>query len=106
MRRMTDPLERDRRLVEQFPDNELARFSLGRALFERGDQAGAIPHLERALARKPDWMVVHILLGKSRLALGDRAGAVACFSRARDLAIEQHHDGPLAELDDLLSGLK
>ena len=62
-------------------------------------------HLAAALASKPDWMVVQILLGKCDLALGDRAAAVAAFTRARDLAVAQNHEGPLAELEQLLSEL-
>ena len=102
---MTDPLARQRHLVAQHPDNELARFSLGKALFDRGDFAGAREHLAAALERKPDWMVVQILIGKCDLSLGNRAAARNAFERARDLALAQNHEGPLAEMDQLLSEL-
>ena len=102
---MTDPLARQRQLVAQHPANELARFSLGQALFARGDFAEAQEHLAVALARKPDWMVVQILIGKCALALGRRETAVAAFVRARDLALAQHHEGPLAEMEQMLSEL-
>jgi Flp pilus assembly protein TadD len=100
-----DPLARQRQMVAQFPQNELARFSLGKALFDLGDFAGAREHLAVALARKPGWMVVEILLGRCALSLGDRAEAIAAFTRARDLAVAQHHEGPLAEMEQLLSEL-
>jgi tetratricopeptide (TPR) repeat protein len=100
-----DPLARQRQMVAQFPQNELARFSLGKALFDLGDAAGAREHLAAALARKPGWMVVEILLGRCALSLGDRAEAVAAFTRARDLAVAQHHEGPLAEMEQMLSEL-
>ena len=102
---MTDPLSRQRELVAQHPQNELARYSLGRALFDRGEFTEAREHLRLALAKKPDWMVVEILLGKCDLELGDRTAALAAFVRARDLAIAQHHEGPLAEMELLLSEL-
>lgn len=102
---MTDPLARPRQLVAQHPHNELARFSLGKALFDRGEFAEAKPHLALALEKKPDWMLVQILLGKCELQQGNRAAAVAAFRRARELAVRQHHDGPLAEMDELLSEL-
>ncbi len=51
------------------------------------------------------WMAVQILVGKCDLELGDPAAARAAFERARDLALAQHHEGPLAEVEDLLDGL-
>lgn len=103
---MNDPLARQRNLVEQHPRNELARFSLGKALYDAGDIPGAREHLEVALAIRPDWMVVQILLGRCHLAEGRAAEAVAAFERALDLAVAQHHEGPQAELEQLLSELK
>ena len=102
---MTDPLARQRQMVAQHPQNELARYSLGRALFDRGEFMEAKLHLQLALEKKPDWMVVQILLGTCDLELGDRAAAMTAFQRARDLAIAQHHEGPLAEMEALLSEL-
>lgn len=102
---MTDSLARQRQLVAQHPENGLARFSLGKALFDRGEFAEALEHLTAALAGKPDWMVVQILIGRCQLALGRREIAVAAFRRARSLALDQHHEGPLAELEQLLSEL-
>jgi len=102
---MSDPLARQRQMVSQFPENELARFSLGKALYDRADFSGALTELTTALARKPDWMVVQILIGKCEQALGRRDAAKAAFQRARQLAIEQNHEGPLAEMDQLLSEL-
>ncbi|HTH45887.1 MAG TPA: tetratricopeptide repeat protein [Candidatus Limnocylindria bacterium] len=102
---MTDPLARQRQMVAQHPQNELARYSLGRALFDRGEFKEAREHLRLAVAKKSDWMAVEILLGKCELELGDRPAALAAFGRARDLAIAQHHEGPLAEMEQLLSEL-
>lgn len=102
---MSDPLERQRQLVVQHPQNELARFSLGKALYDRGQLAEAREHLAAALARKPDWMAVQILVGKCDLAAGNREAARQAFERARDLALAQHHEGPLAEMEQLLSEL-
>jgi len=103
--RVSDPFARQRDMVRQYPENELARFSLGRALFDSGDFTGAREHLEVALRRKPDWMVVQILLGKCDMAQGDLKSARLAFERALRLARDQHHEGPEAELLDLLSEL-
>ena len=102
---MNDAMERYRRRVGQFPDNELARFSLARACFDAALFAEAREQFALVLARKPDWMVAQILLGKCDLSLGRTAAAKAAFARARQLAIEQHHEGPLAEMDQALAEL-
>jgi Flp pilus assembly protein TadD len=103
---MNDPLARQRQMVAQHPENELARFSLGKALFDRAEYTEAREHLCFALARKPDWMVVQILIGKCDLSLGNRDAARAAFERARDLALSQHHEGPLAEMEQTLAEME
>jgi uncharacterized protein HemY len=103
---MTDPLERQREMVARHPRNELARFSLGKALFDRGEWTAAREQLAVALERRPDWMVVQILVGKCDLELGRKDAARAAFERGFALAIEQHHEGPQEELQQLLADLK
>ena len=95
-------IERCKRMLEHYPNNQLARFSLGKAYFDSGQVGPAKEQFEVALAGKPDWMVVQILIGKCELAVGNRAAAKAAFERARQLAIEQHHEGPQAEMEELL----
>ncbi len=102
---MDNAIARHEKMVTQFPDNLLARFSLGKALFDAGEFPRAREHLRVALAGKPDWMVVQILIGKCDLALGDQPAARAAFQRALDLAIEQHHEGPQAEMEAALQEL-
>lgn len=102
---MNDAIARHQKMVDQFPDNELAQFSLGKALFDAGDYARAKEHLARALALKPGWMAIEILIGRCEIALGDKASARASLTRARQLALEQKHDGPLRETELLLQQL-
>ena len=102
---MEDSIARAEALLTKYPQNELARFTLGKAYFDKSDFASAKTHLEIALAGKPDWMVVQILIGKCELALGNKPAARTAFARARDLALQQHHEGPLAEMDVALSDL-
>lgn len=102
---MHDGLERQRALVAANPDQELARFSLGKALLDRGAYAEAQEHLEVALKRRPDWMVVQILLGRCALAQGDRDGARRAFERGLELAVQQQHEGPEAEMREMLEEL-
>lgn len=92
-------------LLEKFPDNDLARFSLAQAYFDANDFKNAAGHLRALCAEKPDWMVVHILLGKCSLATGERDEAKKLIEHAHQLAIAQHHDGPREELEELLGNL-
>lgn len=100
-----DPIERWQGMLAAQPGNDLARFSLAKALFDARRFTEAREHLAAALAKKPDWMVVQILLGRCHLELGDRDAACAAFRNALRLAIEQHHEGPQAEMEALLTDL-
>ena len=102
---MNDAIARHKKLLEQYPDNELARFSLGKAYFDSEMFCEAKEQFDFAIAKKPDWMVVQILIGKCDLALGNKTAARSSFERAKQLAIEQNHEGPLAELEQMLGDL-
>jgi tetratricopeptide (TPR) repeat protein len=99
-------IDRWKKTLADQPNNELARFSLAKALFDAGRFDEAREHLAAALARKPDWMVVQILLGRCELSLGNTPAARASFERALRLAIEQDHQGPRAEMEQLLADLQ
>ena len=103
---MNDTIARYEKMVEQYPGNELARFSLGKAYFDASDMVKAKQQFETALAKKPDWMVVQILIGKCELALGNKPAAKASFEKALQLAIDQHHEGPQAEMEQMLADLE
>jgi tetratricopeptide (TPR) repeat protein len=105
-RDVTEGIQRYLKLLEQYPDNELARFSLGKAYFDQPDFGEALKQFQIALQKKPDWMVVQILVGKCELALGHRDAAKVAFQRALELAIDQHHEGPQAEMESVLRDLE
>src|SRR5690606_28393969 len=92
-------------LVAQQPNNELFRFSLAQALLDEGQPAEAIPHLEFCAAAKRDWMMARILWGKALVAVGRQAEARPVLKDALQLAVEQHHETPEAELRALLADL-
>lgn len=102
---MSDLVNRQRALVTRHPSSELARFSLAKALVDAGQPAEAREHLDFCVARKPDWMVAWMLLGACQRALGNVTAARAAYVTARDLAVAQHHEGPLAEIEAVLAGL-
>ncbi|MDQ8205095.1 tetratricopeptide repeat protein [Pelagicoccus sp. SDUM812003] len=92
-------------LVSKNPDNELFRFSLAQALIEEDRHEEAIEHLDTCIQKKPDWMVAEILKGKSLLALQRPTDAKQTLERALQLAVEQHHETPEAEVRKLLADL-
>ncbi len=102
---MSDAIERWERLLESQPNHDLARFSLGKAYFDAGRLPEALRHLNQALEKKPDWMVVQILVGKCHQALGDLSAARAAYEKALKLAIDQHHEGPQMEMEQILEEL-
>ena len=87
------------------PDNILFRFSLAQALYQEGETAAAIPHLQRCADSRADWMLPRILLGKALLQHGQTESARSTLNTALQLAIEQHHDDPAAELREILADL-
>jgi Flp pilus assembly protein TadD len=92
-------------LLQQRPGDELALFSLGKALFDAGRFAEAETHLRSALAAKPDWMVVTMLLAKCALHRDDKPAATKLYEQALGFAIAQHHEGPEAEIRHALAQL-
>lgn len=87
------------------PDNELFRFSLAQALEADGRFRDAIPHYEFCVEKKSDWMMPRILLGKIWLGLGDKDRARSLLQNALQLAVDQQHETPEAELRALLASL-
>ena len=85
-------------LLQKFPDNDLARYSLAQAYFNAGGLRKRYRHLRPLCAKKNYWMVVHILLDKSLIAPDRGAEAKQILEHAHELAIAQHHDGPREEL--------
>ncbi len=105
MSQRTEKIERFKAVVSLSPDDELAQFTLGQALFEEGRFEEAKNHLGKACELKGDWMVPAILYSKCLLELGEKEKARPALERALQLAREQHHDSPAEELEFLISEL-
>ncbi len=103
---MNDAVSRFEKMLVENPENELTRFSLGKALFDQGDYGGAKAHLELALAHRPDWMAAQILAARCELSLGNKAAARPALERALELARKQGHVGPLAQVEELMRQLE
>lgn len=89
-------------LVAKQPDNELFRFSLAQALLTEDRGADALEHLAFCARKKADWMMPRIMLGKTLLALDRRAEALPWLEEALQLAVDQDHQDPEAELRALI----
>ena len=103
---MASRIEQFQSLVAREPENELFRFSLAQALVAEKREAEALTHYEYCVARKPDWMMPRILLGKLLLSSGRPTEARPLLESALQLAIDQHHETPEAELHSLLEALR
>jgi Flp pilus assembly protein TadD len=68
--RAAEALPYAQKVVSQQPGLSSAQLVLGRALMETGDLAGAIQHLERALALDTNDLEVHLALAKAYSLLG------------------------------------
>ncbi len=102
---MSDRVAQFAALVERQPDNPLFRFSLAQALIAAGRDNEAVPHLQTCVASKSDWMLPRILLGKQLLKAGEKTAARPLLEDALQLAIDQDHEDPAAELRAILAGL-
>jgi Flp pilus assembly protein TadD len=98
-------IQRYETLLQQRPGDELALFSLGKALFDAGRFSEAEYHLRQALAAKPDWMVVAMLLARCALHRDDKPAARKLYEDALGFAIAQHHEGPEEEIRTALKHL-
>lgn len=92
-------------MVTEDPDNELAWFSLGQALFEAHRFADAEPAFARAAALQPDLMMAHLRRAECLVSLQRYADARPSAETARALAIAQHHVGPRGDAEDLIEDI-
>lgn len=103
---MTNPrITRFQDLVAKQPDNEMFRFSLAQALDGAEELVAAEGHYRICVETKADWMLPRILLGKLMLKTGRKTEAKPIFEEALQLAIDQDHEDPAAELQEILREL-
>jgi tetratricopeptide (TPR) repeat protein len=89
-------------LVDEDPDNELARFSLGQALFEAERHADAEPHFRRTCELQPDHMLAYLRRAECLLARGLASEARPLLLQTIALAKAQNHVGPRLDAEALL----
>lgn len=92
-------------LVERFGDRSPPHFSLGRALHDAADWAGAEASYAEAARLQPDLLMAWLHRAECLLEIGLLDEAESCATTARNLARAQGHSGPLGEADDLLEAI-
>ncbi|MCO4764041.1 MAG: hypothetical protein KC502_21190 [Myxococcales bacterium] len=99
-------ISRFQALVERFPERSPPRFSLGRALQDAGQMAAAAEQYGHAARLQPDLMMAWLHQAECLLAVGDLAVAKTSAEQARKLAVGQGHEGPLADVTELLEDIE
>jgi len=74
-----------RQILAMVPSDPEAQSRLGAVLMAQGNASQAIPHLERAVALKPDLFEAHGNLAQAYLAAGQDAQAIQAAGRALEL---------------------
>lgn len=95
-------IARFRELVVEDPDNELAQFSLGQALLDAGRPAEAEGHFARTAQLQPDHMMAWYRRAECLMQLERYEEARPLAEKTLALAIEQHHEGPKADAQEML----
>jgi tetratricopeptide (TPR) repeat protein len=99
---MNDRLERFRKLKEQFPDNEMPRWSLATGLEGMGSFAEAIDEFQELVALKPDYCVAWLHMGSCLIEEERLEEALKALETCRQLALDQGHMAPRQEADMLM----
>src|SRR5688500_18069885 len=92
-------IDRFRSMAESDPNNEIAHFSLGRALLESGDAAEAAKSFQRVLALNPNISKAYQLLADAQLKSGHREFAVTTLTDGVNVA---HRRGDLMPKNEML----
>lgn len=86
-----DMIESLEAMLADGQDNALLRFTLGSALFKKGETAQAIKHLQVAVRQDPDYSAAWKIYGKALQAEGDLEKARTVFESGI-AAAENHGD--------------
>jgi Fe-S cluster biosynthesis and repair protein YggX len=96
-------IDRMRAQAEADPKDEIAHFSLGRALLEAGDAADAAKSLQRVIALNPNISKAYQLLGQAQLKTGHRDYAIQTLTEGVNVAQRR---GDLMPKNDMMKMLQ
>jgi Fe-S cluster biosynthesis and repair protein YggX len=98
-------IDRLRAQTESDPKDEIAHFSLGRALLESGDAAEAAKALQRVIALNPNISKAYQLLADAQLKTGHRDYAVQTLTEGVNVANRRGDMMPKTEMLKMLGEL-
>ncbi|MCG3136213.1 MAG: Fe(2+)-trafficking protein [Phycisphaerae bacterium] len=94
-----------RKMAEDDPNNELGHFSLGKAYYDAGRYAEAVPSLQQAVTLNTQFTKAFHLLGEAYLHLGHRDKAIDTLRRGFTVAAQRGDMLPKTAMADLLRDL-
>ena len=103
MNALQERIAQFRKMASDDPDNELAHFSLGQALFELDRHGEAEPHFRRTCELQPDHMLAYLRRAECLHALGRGPEARPLLHQTIALARAQNHVGPRLDAEELLA---
>ena len=98
-----EDIARYRSMADADPNNEIAHFSLGRALLESGDAAEAAKSFQRVIALNPNISKAYQMLGDAQLKTGHRDYAIQTIAEGINVA---HRRGDLMPKNEMMAKLK
>lgn len=96
-------VEQFRKMANDDPNNELAHFSLGKALLDGGQLPDAIASFKRAIELNPNISKVYQLMGQALMQQNDQGAAIAAFTEGVKVADRR---GDLLNKNDMIATLK
>jgi len=96
-------IEQFRNMARANPDDDLAHFALGQALFDTARFAEAAIVLKSVLRLNPDYSRAYVLLGRAQAETGDPEGAVETWQSGYTAAQRRGDFMPARELAVLLT---
>jgi len=92
-------------MADSDPNNEIAHFSLGRALLEKGDAAEAAKSLQRVLALNPNISKAYQLLADAQIKTGHKDFAIETLTNGINVAHRRGDLMPKNQMSQMLGEL-
>jgi len=98
-------IEQFRKMAQANPEDDLAHFALGQALFDADRYSEAVNVLKHVIKVNSGYSRAYVLLGHSQLELDDETGAIETYQRGYAAAMSRGDLMPATEMKHKLSEL-
>ena len=98
-------IEQFRKMAQANPEDDLAHFALGQALFDADRFGEAVNVLKHVIKVNSGYSRAYVLLGHSQMELDDETGAVETYQRGYAAAMSRGDLMPATEMKQKLSDL-